>query len=494
MEKSIWSRNGIKSFDEQSGNVQCRILIVGGGLCGLLCALELIENGVGGSDIVLIDSYRVFSGTSQHTTGKLTSQHGLIYNKIDRAFGIEYARQYANANENAIDRAFAIAKQLNIPDAIQSSNAFVYAQNEFERKKLEKECAIASKCGINCDVVSTTELPFKITGALKFKNQAAIMPEIFANSIVDYITEKGCTIYENTTALAIKKNVVTTDKGKIFAEKTVISTRFPFVDKRGLYFFKLYQQRSYLLALDGAQRLRDYYIGANENALTFRQVGSKLILGGSSSRSGDRNSSHFYELIGKAAELFRDCEVTEKWSAEDCMTHDHIPYIGINHSIPDTYIATGFNKWGISSSFAAAEVITDLILHGFSEYSSVFSPKRDLLRGGKKSLFANAAEISADYLKSVDVPKTEIKDIKKGCGCIASDGKKKVGAYRDENGAFHLIAPYCTHMKCQLRWNKEEHCWDCPCHGSRFSISGKVISGPAMKSVECSDVQQSADN
>lgn len=482
MNESIWSGNKIPHFASQGENLHCEVLIIGGGLCGILCAFELIESGVSPQDIVLIDAHRLFDGASVRATAKLTSQHSVIYKYITDKFGRESAAQYARANENAIKRAFDIASMLKINDAIVSRTACVYAKDERELSLLIAEQRAAQDAGINCDIIQQNELPFPVSGTMAFHNQAAIDPYAFATAIIDYISKKGCRIYENTTALSVEEDSVITDKGKIFAKKTVISTHFPVADKRGLYFVKLYQQRAYLLAVENAPTISNMYIGIGPDSLTFRQAGDKLIFGGKASRNGD-NYSQFFDLVGIATELFDECAVTAKWSNEDVITHDRIPYIGVNRHISGTYIATGFGMWGMSTSFAAGAIISSLITRGFSEEGELFSPSRSVVKAGKRSFFINAAEIATEFAALAEIPIKNTREIKRGEGSIASAGRKKLGAYRDKNGRLRLVVPRCSHMGCPLRWNRNERCWDCSCHGSRFDVNGNVISGPAVKSI-----------
>lgn len=476
--KSFWQQTKASSYEEQTENIKCSVLIVGAGLCGLLCAYELLDRGVDAPSIVLIEANSVGSGTSSHSTGKLTAQHGLIYDRLIRQQGIEKAAQYANANEKAVKRGLKIADALKIP-SVQKLPALVYATDSAQRKKIESEAKATRALGFDADITVDCELPIPIEGALRFDRQAAIDPVIYCRAVADYIHKKGCKIYENTTAIFTEKNVVITNKGKIFAEKVVISTRFPFVDKRGLYFAKLYQQRSYLLSLKHAQKISGCYVGAENSGLSFRPFKEHLLICGTADEKGKLYKG-FLDLIGRAVDLYPDCEVITKWSAEDCMTHDGIPYIGRNTPLPgEYYLATGFNKWGISSSFVAGDLIADLIVKGYSPYEEVFSPSRSVLPNGSKSFFIHTAEIAAEFISDlVSVPSKKAESLLPGESGIAADGNRKVCACRDKNG-LHELPHRCTHMGCPLHWNESEKTWDCPCHGSRFDTDGQVIDGPA---------------
>ena len=477
---SYWQEVKLPSFEEQKENINCDVLIVGGGLCGLLCAYELLERGV--KDIVIIDANNVMSGTSAHSTAKLTSQHGLIYNRLIQQQGIEKASQYANANQQAIERAFSISKALDFKN-INHHDAFVYATDSEQMKMLEMEAKAARALGFDADITVDTELPIKIEGALRFDRQAAIHPLEFAKAILNNICERGCKIYEHTKAIYPEKNVIVTDKGKIFAEKVVISTRFPFADKRGLYFAKLYQQRSYILLLKSTQKMNGYYVGADNRGLSFRPYKDSLLVCGTEDENGKLYNG-FFDLIGRVIDIYPDCEVVSKWSAEDCITHDAIPYIGRYRSLGgEVYVATGFNKWGISSSLVAGSLISDLIVKGHSPYEEVFSPSRSILQNGTKSFLMHTAEIAGEFISDiVTVPSKKAKELSKGESAVASDGSRKVCACRDEKG-LHELQHRCTHMGCPLKWNEAEKTWDCPCHGSRFDKEGTVINGPAGKNL-----------
>lgn len=477
---SYWQKIKLSSFEPQSENINCDVLIVGAGLCGLLCAYELLERGV--NDIVIIDANTIASGTTAYSTAKLTAQHGLIYGRLIRQQGIEKASQYATANQKAIERAIEIGKTLNFNN-IHRHPAFVYAKNAEQMRAIESEAKAARALGFDADITVDTELPIKIEGALRFDRQAAIHPLEFAAAILNNICERGCKIYEHTKAIYPEKNVVVTDKGKIFAEKVVISTRFPFADKRGLYFAKLYQQRSYILMLKSAQKMNGYYVGADNTGLSFRPYEDKLLICGTENEDGKQYTG-FFDLISRVVDIYPDCEVISKWSAEDCITHDAVPYIGKYKSLGgEAYVATGFNKWGISSSLVAGQLISELIVKGHSPYEEVFSPSRSILPNGAKSFFVHTAEIAGEFISDfVTVPSKKASELSKGESAVVADGSKKVCACRDENG-LHELQHRCTHMGCPLKWNSAENTWDCPCHGSRFSSNGEVINGPAGKNL-----------
>lgn len=457
--RSFWQQEvKLDAFEEMKESTSCDVLIVGGGLCGLLTALELTERGVDGKRIVILDAERIGSGTSALATAKLTAQHGLIYARLEKELGRERAAQYAHANVRGIARALELSQRLHIP-CVQKLPSYVYALSQKQRFALEKERTIALELGFSAELTEPQELPFPVNAALRFNGQAAIQPVVYMKALSDELIRRGCVIHEHTKALYPQKDAVVTDKGKVYTKTVVVSTRFPFADKRGLYYLKLRQQRSYLLMVDGAKRLNGCYIGSDRSGLSFRPYGDKLVVCGTLDEKGAPYRG-FIDLIGRVIDLYPEAVVISKWSAEDCVTFDGIPYIGKYEGLPiETYLATGFNKWGMSTSFAAAQILAEQITRGYAEDQEVFAPSRTLVLKSWKNVFVHSAEVAMDYF-----------------GGLTRTLKRK-----------DTPVPLCSHMGCPLHWNEAEQVWDCPCHGSRFDAGGRVLSGPAQKSIGDAD-------
>ena len=249
---------------------------------------------------------------------------------------------------------------------------------------------------------------------------------------------KGLNIYENTAAKGFDGNTVLTDKGKITASKIIVATHFPILNKHGSYFLKLYQQRSYVLALDNAPKLEGMYLDSAENGLSFRNYGDLLLVGGGGHRTGKKGGS-WAELESFTARSIPGSKEICRWATQDCMTLDGVPYIGqYSKRTPNLYVATGFNKWGMASSMAASLILSDLVQGRENPYADIFSPSRTMLR---PQLFINGLEAAVNLLTPTK--------------------------------------PRCPHMGCALKWNPQEHSWDCPCHGSRFANDGSVLDNPA---------------
>lgn len=425
--ESIWTReSALPRFRRMRGEVRADVLVIGGGLAGLLCAHRLKEAGV---QTVLVEAAGICSGVTKGTTAKITSQHGLVYHKLLRRFGAERAKMYLEANQAALGEYRRLCGGLACN--FTEKDAFVYSRNH--RKKLERELRALEEIGFPAEYAGELPLPFSTVGAVRFPKQAQFHPLQFAAGIA-----RDLNIYEHTPVLELAPHKAITEDGRVTAEHIVVCTHFPFLNKHGSYFLKMYQRRSYVLALEGAQNVNGMYLDEAEDGLSFRNAGETLLLGGGGHRTGSQGGG-WYELEQFAKEFYPNAKEQCRWAAQDCMTLDGVPYIGpYSARTQGLYVATGFNKWGMTSAMAAAMILTDLIMGRESPYAPVFSPSRTVLR---PQLAVNAG-----------------------------------------TAALHLLTPAkrrCPHMGCALKWNPRERTWDCPCHGSRFTQAGKLIDNPA---------------
>ena len=427
MQNSIWINHvQIPHFQRLEHNLKTDVLIIGGGMAGVLCAHRLAQRGV---DYVLIEADRICRGVTRNTTAKITSQHGLIYGKLIQKFGAETARKYWEIHERAIREYRELANTVECD--FESKDNFIYAVES--TKELDEEMEALERLGIPAQLVQKLPLPMHTAGAIRFRNQAQFNPLKLVSEIA-----KGLNIYERTAAKAFEGNTVLTDRGKITASKIIVATHFPILNKHGSYFLKMYQQRSYVLALDNGPQLDGMYLDAAENGLSFRNYGNLLLLGGGGHRTGKKGGG-WAELESFAVRNILGSKEVCRWATQDCMTLDGVPYIGqYSKKTPNLYVATGFNKWGMTTAMAASMILSDLVQGRENPDADVFSPSRTILR---PQLFLNGLEAAVNLLTPTK--------------------------------------PRCPHMGCALKWNPQEHSWDCPCHGSRFAKDGSLLDNPA---------------
>lgn len=476
--KSIWDEScKFDKREELKGDIKTDILIIGAGITGILIGYFLKQSG---REVVLIDKSEIASGNTRNTTAKITSQHDLIYNKLIQEFGEEKAKQYARANELAIRKYREIIKERKIECDFEELPAYIYSLNDTDL--LKKEVDAARHLGIDAEYVEKVDLPLEVKGAVKFNNQGQFNPLKFLKDI-----SKELTIYENTKAIKIEENLVSTDKGNIVANHIVIATHYPIINAPGYYFMKMHQERSYVIALENADNnIKGMYIDYEKQGYSFRNYKGLLLLGGISQRTGENESGGSYDKLRNIAkDLYPNSREKCHWSAQDCMTIDGIPYIGkYADSTPNIYVATGFNKWGMTSSMVSAMIISDLILEKDNDFSEIFSPKRFDLSLSINNIANDLVKTAKNFIaQKISIPSSEIQHIKNGHAGIVDYNGQKVGVYKDENGKEFIVSTKCSHLGCELHWNADELTWDCPCHGSRFDYTGKLIESPANKDI-----------
>ena len=477
---SLWQNTTppIPDFPTLSKDLSCEAAVVGAGLTGILTAWMLQEQGM---DVILLESGRPGQGATAHTTAKITIQHGLCYADLIASRGKQAARQYAQANLTAIEAYADLVRRLGIDCDFRRADSFLYARASQAAVLSELKAAVS--LGIPAELTRETELPFPVAAAVKFPNQACFHPLKFLQALLPRLR-----LFGHTTAHAIQDGCVLTDRGTVRAKHIIIATRFPFILSPGLFFARMHQERSYALSLSRVPPLSGLYIDAEEHGITFRPWRDQIILGGGGHRTGRPAEPGGYQALELAVQRwYPGCEITARWSTQDCMPADRVPYIGSYPQGPGAlYVATGFQKWGMTTAMAAAQILTDLICDRPNENAQVFSPHRLPLPAGLGGLLTDGG-ISAGNLfsQAFYVPSAQLRAIRPGHGGIVLWNGKKVGAYRSEDDRYYLISTRCPHLGCQLAWNQEERSWDCPCHGSRFSYDGTRIDSPASHSLSC---------
>lgn len=430
--QSIWSdTRQMQHHNCLANDKKTDVLIIGGGMAGVLTAYFLDQAGV---DYILVEKTSIGNGITKNTSAKITSQHGLIYDQMLKNIGQEKAKLYLDANNLAVKTY----KQLctTIPCDFEEQPAFTYTLTD--RKKIEKEVTAVNFLGGHATLVEELPLALPTLSAIKFDHQGQFHPLKFLDGIT-----KNLNIFEHTAITKLDGHVAMTTHGNITANKIIVATHFPFLNKHGSYFLKMYQHRSYIIALKGAPNVHGMYLDEAKNGMSFRNYNDLLFIGGGDHKTG-KTGGNFQELRAFAQANSPSAIEVASWATQDCMSLDGIPYIGqYSKRTPDLYVATGFNKWGMSSSMVSAMILTDMILGKENIFSKVFSPSRSIL---KPQLAVNGLSACANLL----TPTTK----------------------------------RCPHLGCALKWNKVEHTWDCPCHGSRFEEDGKLIDNPATHSLK----------
>ena len=497
---SIWLNDNLflnskENFNNLEDDLTTDVCIVGAGILGLTCGYYLAKQGY--NVVILEKEAEIASKTTGHTTAKITSQHNLIYKYLIDSVGVEQAKQYLYSNQEAIENIAKIIQAENIDCDFERQDSYVYTLNEDELEKIKLENEAVNSLGFNSEFVTSTPLPFDVLGAIKFPNQAQFNPIKYAYGLANAIIHNSGEIYTDTLVQNIEKEddsfITSTLTHKVKSKYVILASHYPFIDRLGYYFLKMYQSTSYVIAVDiGSKTFDGMYINSEQPTFSYRFAdfqGKKLLLvGGADHKTGSKIAlSNAYKILeDEVKKYYPDCKVLYKWNTEDCITLDKIPYIGeFSHFMPGMYIGTGFNKWGMTSSNVAANIIVDRILGRKNEYENVFvSTRLHPIKNNQE--LGNMIKETANSLviNKFKVPEDDLKNIENDTGHVFEYNGEKVGIYKDKDGKIFAVKPICTHLGCLLSWNNLDKTWDCPCHGSRFDYEGHQLYNPAIRDLD----------
>ncbi len=416
--------------------------------------------------------------------------------------GKEKAKQYLEANEEAIKNIQKIIEEEQIECEFQKKDAYVFTQKQDEIQKIKKEVEAVNKLGFPAEFVKDTELPINVLGAIKFPNQAQFNPCKYAQGLVKGMP--NVEIYENTKVIDLKQSqneyeVITENENKIIAKYVILATHYPIINVPGYYFLKMYQSLSYVIAAETTkQELNGMYINSEIPTISLRTTTlengkSLLIVAGMDHKTGEKKdlSNKYEELIKIAKQIDPECNVKYKWCTEDCISLDKIPYIGeFSNLMPNVYVGTGYKKWGITSSNVAANIIVDKILGKENVYEDVFTSTRLKPIKNHEEMGNMIKEVVKSLvIEKLKIPQKTLEDIEKENAKIIEIDNKKIGIYKDKKENLYAVKPVCSHLGCELSWNNLEKTWDCPCHGSRFTYEGKSIYDPSIHDLEIINIE-----
>jgi glycine/D-amino acid oxidase-like deaminating enzyme/nitrite reductase/ring-hydroxylating ferredoxin subunit len=481
------------------GDAHADVAVIGGGIVGITTALLLAEAG---ASVVLLEAGRLAEGTSGYTTAKVSSQHGMLYGALRSKHGTEAARRYGEANEAALAWIAARVQRDGIDCDFRRQSSYVYVTSPDDRDQVEREAEAAIEAGLPAELVAETPLPFPVAAAVRFERQAEFHPRKYLFALAEQFDAiEGARIFERSHAVEVGahegRQVVKGPGGRVLAERVVVATHYPFLD-RSLAFARLHPTRSYAIAcrIAGAPP-EGMHISGDSPTRSIRAIpmGGQdpqeelLLVGGEGHKTGTESDTKLrYERLEAFAREHWDVRSVEyRWSAQDPITLDLIPYVGRLTPFNDRVLmATGFAKWGMTGGTAAALLLADLCLGREAMWAGLFDPNRLTVRQSLPRLLRENAQVASrfvgDRLRHAD--KRPIENLKAGEGAIVEHDGERVAAARDDDGTLHAVSARCTHLGCLVRWNDAERSWDCPCHGSRFAVDGTVLEGPAVHRLE----------
>ncbi|MCU1373607.1 MAG: FAD-dependent oxidoreductase [Actinomycetia bacterium] len=486
---SLWVRTtGGAPWPVLSEDATTDVVVVGAGITGLTTARLLAARGVA---VTVVEAGELCAGATGYTTAKVSSLHGLVYGELADRFGDERAAAYGAANQAAVAEVRRLVEADGIACELEAADAFTWTEQPGRMAAVAKEAAVAARLGLPADHTTETALPFPVLGAVRFRDQAQLHPRKYCLGLAEAAARQGAVIHEHTRALDVEESsggcTVTTDRGTIRAGHVVLATHLPF-PARGAYFARAYPTRSYCIAAK-AEAPEGMYLSADEPTRSVRgAAGGWLIIGGEGHKVGhdDDTRRRYQALEGWAAERFGITAVEHRWSAQDHRTADGLPYVGrLDPFAHRVFVATGFRKWGMTNGTAAAMILADAVTGTEHPWAWVFDSTRfELARSARTFVRENAVVATrfvGDKVATLRRPKAD--DLGEGEGGIVDLDGHKVAAYRGPDG-LHCVSARCTHLGCEVRFNTAEATWDCPCHGSRFDVEGRVLEGPAVRDLE----------
>jgi glycine/D-amino acid oxidase-like deaminating enzyme/nitrite reductase/ring-hydroxylating ferredoxin subunit len=495
---SIWvSSTEGPELPTLEGRHTADVAVVGGGIVGIATAYRLKEAGL---RVSVVEADRILTGTTGHTTAKLTAGHGLIYTHLEKHFGEPDAKRYAEASEWGIAEVERLSTELGIDCDFERRANVVYSEEDGEIETLQEEAAAAERAGLAASFRDTLDLPYPVAGAVQVSGEAQYHPRKLLLELAARLPGDGSQIYESSRVTGIQDGnpcVLKTSAGRIEAKHVVLATNMSILH-RGLLYARAFPKRHYVIA-GPAEHMPDHmYLSTESSPHSIRTVplfGERVLLvAGESHSVGEKNDTEacYRRLVDWATARFGLKEVQYRWSAQDWYSADKVPLIGpISPGSRRISTATGFGGWGMAPGIAASRILADRILETKNPWASLYSPRRAKLAAAPKLVEENTKVAIRRTADMLPLPAGSVKDLAPGEGDVVRYHGKKVAAYRDPAGHVHAVSAKCTHLGCDVEWNGAERSWDCPCHGSRFGTDGSVLSGPATKPLERRDVRES---
>lgn len=481
---SIWMKDIKKENKKSSKNLKdTDILIIGGGITGLTSAYFLSNCK---RRITVIDKGQIGMGISSKTTAKINYLQGTIYQDLEKYYGSKKSKLYLDSQLEAIKIIGDIVGKLDIDCDLEKVDSFLYTNDSKNVEKIDKERDLLKGWDIKVREVNSLPIPeIPILKGIVVSNTYVFHPLKYLSSLKKYL-EKKVIFHEDTLVNEITleengKYRIDTNQGSFYSKVVIVSCHYPFFMKPGFFPFFGYLKREYVQSAKLDYPSNFTAINIDDHLQSVRFYKDYLIYGSNEQKlakkfnyeDGDKNSKDEFLNIFKVSPEY-------SWMNQDLVMNDQLPWIGrLDKKQPNLYIGTGYQAWGMTNGTIAGKIISDEILGNRSPYSTLFSPLRSM-KPGILPIFSNGFQYLKAYGKTYF---DKNPDFYKDNVMITKIDGIDCGIYIDPDGEKHVVHNLCPHLKCKLIFNYSEKTWDCPCHGSRFSIDGDVIEGPASFSI-----------
>ncbi len=485
--RTYWNETAsVPSFPALAGDIEVDVAIIGGGIVGVTTARLLKDMG---QRVAVIEARRVGQQVTGKSTAKMTSQHGIIYQTLEQKFGEDRARLYGEAQERGVRRISELAVQWGIKADIEPMPAYTYTNDESYVSQIEKEVEVAQRLGLPARLEhGDIGLPYNVLAAIRFDSQAQFHPVRYVAGLAATIPGEGSHVFEGSRAIEWEPTRVVTDHGTVTARHVVMATHLP-LGQVGMYYAMAYPQAEPVLAAPIRRVPPGMYKNAEKpghSIRTHRHENGQVyaIAAGTTFKPGhpDEEQDYIQELERWLTKNFEAGPIEYRWINEDYTPMDSAPFIGWSSKSDGYLVATGFDAWGISNGTVAAMIIADLATGRENRWLDIFDATRVKPIAGAKEFVVENAEVAAHLVSGYLSRKPKSYDeLEPGHAAIMKVDGENVAAFKDEGGVVHAVSAVCTHMGCLVGWNATDRTWDCPCHGSRFELSGEVIHGPATQ-------------
>lgn len=485
----LWRLPALPKSRALDANIRADVAVVGGGITGVTTALLLAEAG---KNVVLLESRRIGAGVTGSTTAHLTEALDTRYHVLESRFGRAGARLARESTRAAIDRMAELARDSE--SCLERVDGYLFTSRQQDLAELDEEHLAAERAGARVERVGEIPLKLPHRGGLWFRDQAQLRPLQYLAALLERLKRASGRVFEGVTVQDVQTKgrlQLETDLGhRVTADAIVLATHAPYQNLK--LELELAQYRSYSVAGRTTQPLRGLFWDMADPYHYYRSTSADgahyLIVGGGDHRTGTvpqaGPDAPFQELIGLAANL--GVEAEWRWSAQVAEPSDGLPFIGKPDRDVELYLAQGFSGNGMTFGTLSAMLISDAIVGRSNPYADLYRADRFKLLASAAALVSEnvetAAHLTAGHLKPVsDAP---LEQLGRGEGRILKVDGQKLAVFRDDHGALHAVSPICTHQGCQVAFNPVECSWDCPCHGSRFDVDGRVLDGPAKRALE----------
>jgi glycine/D-amino acid oxidase-like deaminating enzyme/nitrite reductase/ring-hydroxylating ferredoxin subunit len=485
---SIWKDKAEEtSFSSLNQDITVDVAIVGGGITGLTAAYILSRAG---KKVAVLEARKIGEGSTGSSTGNLYCTVGSpgLHN-VKSKFDEQKIKEVVESRSAAVDFIEARIKEFSIDCDFHRVPWSLFTEDSGSQSFVEKEKKAAEEAGLI--ITENISFPLQVKYGFVVENQAQFNPLQYVVSLAKKIKSDDCIIYELTKVDDVEEGevcTVTTAGGKVTADHVIMATHSP----KGIYAVHMsmgpYREYAVAVKLNGAypgpgvwwnMLSKEHYSMRTYDT----SKGKVLMVLGEMHKVGQKENNHecFENLERYLRERFNVASVEFTWSAQQFKAADGIPYIGLSTGNSKTYIATGFSADGLTYGTLASMIISDKILGIENKWSETYKASRVTPLASAKEFVKENVNVAFEFIKDHLAKKEadEFAEVTIGQGKVMEVDGKKHGVYRDESGRLHVVSAVCTHMGCINHWNEVEKSWDCPCHGSRFSVDGEVLEGPA---------------